>query len=114
MHALKEILSNWINLLLLVVPVGIAAGALKWSAAYVFTLVSRVLAGEKQRPAFVLRNGVCVLGWIGSPARMGRCRVAVFGAASFVVPVTMAHVKGSQRWRMCKPRAQHTVVRAAW
>ncbi|GFR44006.1 hypothetical protein Agub_g5152 [Astrephomene gubernaculifera] len=36
--ALKEILSNWINLLLLVVPLGIVAGALKWSEAYVFSL----------------------------------------------------------------------------
>ncbi|GFR51251.1 hypothetical protein Agub_g13632 [Astrephomene gubernaculifera] len=37
-YALKEILGNWVNVLLIAVPLGLTAGALKWSAAYVFTL----------------------------------------------------------------------------
>ncbi|GLC75402.1 hypothetical protein PLESTF_001633000 [Pleodorina starrii] len=37
-RALKEILSNWVNVLLVTVPLGLAAGALKWSAEYVFVL----------------------------------------------------------------------------
>lgn len=36
--ALKEILSNWPCLLLFVTPVGLAAGILKWSAIWVFSL----------------------------------------------------------------------------
>ncbi|GLC76427.1 hypothetical protein PLESTF_001779400 [Pleodorina starrii] len=38
LHALKGFLSNWINLLLAAVPLGIVAGALKWNAVYVFCL----------------------------------------------------------------------------
>ncbi|GLI66656.1 hypothetical protein VaNZ11_010585 [Volvox africanus] len=37
-RALKEILSNWVNVLLVTVPLGLIAGALKWSAEYVFML----------------------------------------------------------------------------
>ncbi|GIL67103.1 hypothetical protein Vafri_20554 [Volvox africanus] len=37
-RALKEILSNWVNVLLVTVPLGLIAGALKWSAEYVFVL----------------------------------------------------------------------------
>ncbi|KAG2499474.1 hypothetical protein HYH03_002421 [Edaphochlamys debaryana] len=38
LQALKEILSNWMNVLLVAVPLGLAAGYLKWDAAWVFSL----------------------------------------------------------------------------
>ncbi|KAG2499475.1 hypothetical protein HYH03_002422 [Edaphochlamys debaryana] len=37
-QAVKEILSNWINILLVAVPLGLAAGFLKWDAAWIFSL----------------------------------------------------------------------------
>ncbi|EFJ45431.1 Ca2+/H+ antiporter, cation antiporter, membrane protein [Volvox carteri f. nagariensis] len=37
-RALKEILSNWANVLLVTVPLGLIAGALNWTAEYVFVL----------------------------------------------------------------------------
>lgn len=59
-RALKEILSNWVNLLLVTVPLGLAAGALKWSSEYVFVLVrGQTDKGgfNKQRKHETLRKG---------------------------------------------------------
>ncbi|EFJ51605.1 hypothetical protein VOLCADRAFT_87798, partial [Volvox carteri f. nagariensis] len=38
LNALKDMLSNWVNVLLVAVPMGIIAGALKWGVIYVFCL----------------------------------------------------------------------------